>query len=200
MLPFLISYVNVANFTAQTVTTGNDFLINDDTATHTGSQGNHDQILISLASALPHLSQGSHVGVISALYSDSVQQAAEFFLGIHPAPSQVNTYLHKSIRHHRSGDSQPDTYKVRLETQPSFLHPGTDGLGHIRKDMRSAFLLTGLYFPLVQKLSRNLKKSDFYRSSSDIYSDTFHPHGIYTSFHFYSCITAALFPSFSEVP
>ena len=62
----------MANLTAKPMPSGNDFLIKDYAAANAGSEGHHYQVFISLASALPHLSKGSHIGVIAALNRNPV--------------------------------------------------------------------------------------------------------------------------------
>ena len=64
------------NFAACAVPSRHDLLIQDHAASDSGSKRYHDKITVALASALPHLSQGGHIGVISRLDGQAVQKTA----------------------------------------------------------------------------------------------------------------------------
>ena len=68
--------MDMADLAADALHTGPDLFIEDNTAADARSQGDHDHIFIAAAASLPQLTQGSHIGIIGALYRHPVQKAA----------------------------------------------------------------------------------------------------------------------------
>ena len=66
----------MSNLSTQAMSAGDDLFINDNAAADTRSQCHHDNIMISFTTALPHLTERRHVGVIARLYRHTVQQSA----------------------------------------------------------------------------------------------------------------------------
>ena len=105
--------MDMTDFTAQSMLSGNDLLINNNAAAHAGSQGYHDNIGKAHTAAAPHFTQGCHIGIISAPDRNSIQHGTEFLLGIYIPPAQIHADLHIAIRHDRSRNTKSCSQNVR---------------------------------------------------------------------------------------
>jgi len=64
--------MDVTDLTAKAMFSCNDLLIQDHAAANTGSQCDHDQVRVAFSASLPHFAKGSYIGIISALYRNSI--------------------------------------------------------------------------------------------------------------------------------
>ena len=77
----------MADLTGSSVGARDDLTAEDDSATDTCSEGDHDDIVMSLAAAVPLLAQSRDVGVISYFYGNAAQKRSEFLADVHFAPA-----------------------------------------------------------------------------------------------------------------
>ena len=98
--------MDMTDFTAQSMLSGNDLLINNNAAAHAGSQGYHDNI----GKPIPpprHISPRAATLASFPLGPEFHQHGTEFLLGIYIPPAQIHADLHIAIRHDRSRIPSP---------------------------------------------------------------------------------------------
>ena len=102
---------HMSDLAAAAVGAGDHLSIHDDTAADAGTQGDHDHIFVTLAAALPHLAEGSHIGVV-AHGRRHPESGLDLVSDLLPAPAQIDTDIHGTIGAYRTRHTDADTCKV----------------------------------------------------------------------------------------
>ena len=152
--------MDMSDFTAGTVGTGQDSAVDDDTSTDTGSQSNGYQIGIAFTTALPHFTQGCYIGIISSFHS--YRQIQFFFQGlcqIKGTPANVHcTVDHIAVSVHCTGSSNSYAYQF-FYRDILLLHFVFDRCCNIRQYLFPAVIFYCGNLPLIQHLSLIIEKS-----------------------------------------
>ena len=65
-------HMDMADLAADPLFAGPDLFIQDNAAADAGSQSYHDKVFVAFSASLPHFAKGSYIGIISALYRNSI--------------------------------------------------------------------------------------------------------------------------------
>ena len=146
----ILPHLQMADFSGRAESARDNFPVQNDAAAYAGAERHHNQIPVTPAAALPHLSQSSHVRVISRLNRNPSHQPAEHFADRHGSPAQIHTAVHDPSGQNRAGYADPGALQP-LSVQSLFLQILCRRRGNIRKDMRAGILPARPDFPLVQQ-------------------------------------------------
>ncbi len=90
----------MAQFAGKAVVAIDNLAVDHDTATHTGTQGNHDEILHTAGRAIRHFAHGCRIGVIGQRHGDAVHGLGQH-LGkrnlLGAAPGKVRRILNLTL-------------------------------------------------------------------------------------------------------
>ena len=92
--------------------TGDDFSIMHDTTADTGSQSDHHQILMSLTTTFPHLSQSRRISIICHHDFFYSCKTPDFCGHIQNSPSQIGTLIYNTLLQNRSRNIDSDSQNL----------------------------------------------------------------------------------------
>ena len=152
--------MDMSDFTAGTVGTGQYPAVDDDTSADTGSQSNGYQIGIAFTTALPHFAQGCYIGIVACLHGNrQIQFFFQRFSKIKRSPADINSTVdHEAFGIYRTGGADSHAHQVCCG-DVLFLHFIFDGCCDIRQNFLSAVILDRRDLPFVQHLSFVIEQS-----------------------------------------
>ena len=173
--------MRMSNLAACSMAACDHLIIDNDAASDTCTERHHDHIVVACSAALPKLSKGSYIGIISRLYSQA-GHLRKLFFDRGEAPVQIDRYRYLALIIDRTRYANADTGDF-LCIQLLLIDLCLDRRCHIRKDIHTIVFGARLDLPLIQNLTVNSEKSAFYRCSSYVNSKTILLH-LYSSFCF----------------
>ena len=105
-------HLDVADLSCRTVAARKDPASDDDAASDSGAQSHHDDILMTFTTALPLLTKGGDIGIISCDDRNTTQKTGELLSDIEHTPSQIHTAIDYSVRQNRTGDTDADAFHI----------------------------------------------------------------------------------------
>ena len=158
--------MDVTNFAGSTSGAGDNLAVYDDCSTNTGTDGNNDYVLIAFCAASPHFAKTGHIDVVATLGGEAGQLRQLLGDGLID-PVQICRADCNTIIRHRAGRAKANTGHIFF-ANTLFFHLSCDGSCNIRKDVGRIILSAGRDLPLVKELALRGKKTQFYKSTTNI--------------------------------
>ena len=191
-LRLVVANLHMADLTGCAVGAGQDFAIQNDAAAYARTEGDHDNIGMALAAAVPLLAERCDVGVVTDLDRYAAQKRGELAAHIKDAPTEIDALVDDAVCQNGSGNADADAFEI-VEGEILLIKLLGDCASDIRKDHLAVAFLAGGNFPVIEELALGCKKSDLNSCAANV--DTkciwFHNDVLPPNPLFYQCDSAA---------
>ena len=167
-----VTHLDMADLRAGAMDTCDDLTVDDESATDTGAEGHHHEIIVALTATLPHLAEGGNIGIVSDGTADlSAHELLHLLRRPVIMPAEVDTDVHITVRLDRTRHTDADALDVRA-LDVLLLEALLQRIRDIRKDILSVLFLTGRHLPLIHQNTGECEDTALHRRSAYIYTYT----------------------------
>ena len=163
-----VTHLDMADLCAGAMNACDDLTVDDESATDTGAEGHHHEIIVALTATLPHLAQGGNIGIVSDGTADlSAHELLHLLRRPVIMPAEVDADVHIAVRLDRTRHTDTDALDVR-ELDALLLEALLQCIRDIREDILSGLFLTGRHLPLIHQNTGECEDTALHRRSAYI--------------------------------